>query len=151
MTGSAPTFHVSAEETNGEFFLMELSGPHPGASPHYHENTTELFFALNGSTTVTVGDEERPIGPGESALVPPNTVHSFTGLDDEQSRMLILVSPGELEQYFREIVEFLGPEGWPPDDIDRFREFQETLAERYDIQEPPVDRVADAESAVEDS
>lgn len=146
MTASAPTFHVSAEDTDGEFFLMELSGPHPGASPHYHENTTELFFMLKGSSTVTIGDQERTIGPGESELVPTNTVHSFTGLDEDHYRLLILVSPGEFEGYFREIVEFLGPEGWPPDDIERFREFQATLVERYDIYEPPVDGADDGES-----
>jgi mannose-6-phosphate isomerase-like protein (cupin superfamily) len=151
MTASAPTFHVSAEDTDGEFLLMELSGPHPGASPHYHEYTTELFFMLEGSSTVTVGEHERTIGPGESALVPPNTVHSFTELDDEQCRMLALVSPGEFEEYFREIVEFLGPEGWPPDDIDRFREFQAALAERHDIYEPPVGTADEAESSSRDA
>lgn len=96
---------------------------------------------------MTVGDQERTLGPGESVLIPPNAVHSFTGLDDEQCRMLMLASPGAFEEYFREIVEFLGPEGWLPDDIDRFREFQATLVERHDIYEPPVDSADEGKSS----
>jgi quercetin dioxygenase-like cupin family protein len=38
---------------------------------------------LSGNFRVRIGNEERILGPGEAALVPPNTEHEAEAVDSE--------------------------------------------------------------------
>jgi uncharacterized cupin superfamily protein len=44
-----------------------------GAPPHCHALEEELFYVLDGSGTLTLGDEEHPLRPGDVAARPPST------------------------------------------------------------------------------
>jgi mannose-6-phosphate isomerase-like protein (cupin superfamily) len=56
-----------------------------GAKPHYHKRSTELYYVLDGTGTVTVGGVEHPVKPGTLIHIPPEVVHSAQG------RMRVLV------------------------------------------------------------
>jgi mannose-6-phosphate isomerase-like protein (cupin superfamily) len=51
----------------------------PGArSPlHVHQITEETYFILDGAGTMVLGDEEVPIGPGDTVLIPPGLPHAI--------------------------------------------------------------------------
>ena len=44
-----------------------------GAPPHCHTLEEELFVVLEGTGTVTVGDEDHPVRPGDVVARPPST------------------------------------------------------------------------------
>jgi len=44
--------------------------------PHEHP-THEWYFVMSGRGTMTVGDEDRAVGPGDLVYIPPDTVHSL--------------------------------------------------------------------------
>lgn len=66
-------------------------------SLHWHHHKDEVFFVERGRMLVELSQagighlvahgvipeyETRVVGPGESVLVPPGTIHRFTGLED---------------------------------------------------------------------
>ena len=50
---------------------------HPGPfRKHIHVTHDEIGYVLKGSGSVTVGDETRPVRPGDVWVIPSNTPHS---------------------------------------------------------------------------
>ena len=56
---------------------------------------------IEGSLVVWVGDERREVGPGDAAYLPRNVPHTYT-VTSESAKILVIVTPGGLEQAFRE-------------------------------------------------
>ena len=93
LMGMRIRFLVSAEETAGAWSLIEYTAPprFAGPAPHYHANTTELFYVLEGQLTVDAAGEVRVLGPGDLALVQPGCV---TPLLQRERSTLSLSGPG---------------------------------------------------------
>jgi mannose-6-phosphate isomerase-like protein (cupin superfamily) len=77
-------------KTGGAFCLIDYTaGPDfPGPPPHVHHETVDSFYILEGELTVRIGDETRTLGAGSFALVPPETVHTFSNPGDRPVRFL---------------------------------------------------------------
>ena len=45
---------------------------------HYHWLSEEFYFILEGSGTMEIDGEERPVSPGDAILIPPNAWHQIT-------------------------------------------------------------------------
>ena len=91
-------------ETEGEVFEFEailpagLSGP----PAHWHRVGQETFEVVEGRLRVRVGHAVRHLGPGESIVVPPGTVHTFSNPTDQQVRVITRETPaGQLEAQLR--------------------------------------------------
>jgi mannose-6-phosphate isomerase-like protein (cupin superfamily) len=56
-----------------------------GARPHFHKRSTELYYVLEGTGTVTLDGAEHPVTKGTMVHIPPGVVHSAQG------RMRVLV------------------------------------------------------------
>jgi quercetin dioxygenase-like cupin family protein len=68
-----------AAETGGELVEMEFvlpSGCLP-PPPHVHPHQVEEYEVLEGSFEVTVDNQWRTLGRGQSASVPQGTIHTF--------------------------------------------------------------------------
>ena len=89
-----------------ELEVIEAVAP-PGYSPplHRHDFGTESFYVLEGRVRFVVGGEELECGPGDLAVVPRSTPHSFLTLGDEPTRLLDLVAPARLWDFFTECGE----------------------------------------------
>ena len=73
-----------------------------GPPPHYHRESSELFFMLDGALRVLVGEEIVAIQAGDFLLVPPNTTHAWGTPDDDGADILIIKAPGTNRfDYFR--------------------------------------------------
>ena len=74
--------------------LIFVDAP-PGGGPSLHRHDyDELFITLEGQATVVAGDEERIVGPGDIAIVPAGTPHSFVNSGDGPLRQIdIHLSP----------------------------------------------------------
>jgi mannose-6-phosphate isomerase-like protein (cupin superfamily) len=119
------TIKAGGDDTGGTFYLGEGTLPpgFPGPPPHYHEHLHDMFYVLEGTLTVLVGDERREIGAGSFACFPPGVVHTFSNLSDKPVRVLNFNTPSGFENYMRD----LGAAGaTTPEEIAR-------VASRYDI------------------
>ncbi|MGA6947802.1 MAG: cupin domain-containing protein, partial [Solirubrobacterales bacterium] len=82
-----------------------------------HTSEDELFYALEGEHVIQVGDEEHRIGPGETAFGPRGVPHAQRRVVPAAGRILIAVTPGGFEGFFRELADAdragrLGPDAY---------------------------------------
>ena len=80
---------------------VQLGNGHGGATPHLHRSAAELFFILDGALQVLIGDEVVTARPGDTLVVPPDTVHAFGAAPGSTADALIVIAPGiERTAYF---------------------------------------------------
>ena len=60
-----------------------------------------LFFILEGTDELTVGDQTSTAGPGTIVFIPRNVVHRFKNVGDTTARMLDWSLPGGQDHYFK--------------------------------------------------
>jgi mannose-6-phosphate isomerase-like protein (cupin superfamily) len=71
-------------------YVLEAGGTDP-QSPHTED---ELYYVIEGRAVVTVGDEDRPVGPGSLVFVGATVPHRF---HDITERLVLLVAFGPAE------------------------------------------------------
>jgi mannose-6-phosphate isomerase-like protein (cupin superfamily) len=112
--GNVMAFKAVADQTGGDFSLMERTVP-PGARtppPHRHVTCSEAFFVLEGTITFRLDDAELTGGAGDFLLVPRGAAHTFGNSGAEPARLLVLHAPA-MDAYFAELdALWAGPE--PP-------------------------------------
>lgn len=88
------TFLKTAEETGGEYTLIEVEvAPGGGNAPHYHKTYDEHFEVLEGTLEVMAGGETHVLRPGDTALAPKNTLHNFRNRTGEPTTFLVTLRP----------------------------------------------------------
>jgi mannose-6-phosphate isomerase-like protein (cupin superfamily) len=61
----------------------------PGRGPSLHTHPyAELLIVQEGKGTFVLGDEERELGAGDIAIVPPGMPHAFTNTGEEPLRQI---------------------------------------------------------------
>jgi mannose-6-phosphate isomerase-like protein (cupin superfamily) len=103
--GNVMTFLVNSEQTDGAFSLTEyLSKPGNEPPAHVHDREDEFIYVLEGRIDAYIGQEVFSAGQNEGVYLPKFIPHTFRILT-AQLRMLIWMSPGGLEGYFRDMSE----------------------------------------------
>lgn len=128
---------TGAADTDGGWSLFEYTAPpgFAGPPPHWHRETEEAFFVLEGTLRFEVDDETLDLGAGGYARVPPGTVHRFSNPSNTPTRFLGLSVPGGIESYFDELAQLMaGESSWPPADMAPLL----ALMAEYDTFPPPV-------------
>ena len=102
--GNVMAFKAVADQTGGDFSLMERTVP-PGARtppPHRHIACSEAFFVLEGTITFRLDDAGLTGGAGDFLLVPRGAAHTFGNQGDGPARLLVLHAPA-MDGYFEEL------------------------------------------------
>jgi mannose-6-phosphate isomerase-like protein (cupin superfamily) len=60
---------------------------------HVHHSTEELYFFTAGAGRLRVGDDEREVGAGDCAVIPPGTPHKLWAGDDRPLVLLCCCAP----------------------------------------------------------
>ena len=116
---------AASDDTAGEFALGEFRGAAgPWTVPHVHRKSLEAFYILDGRFTFTLGGEDRLVEPGALLIVPRNTRHVFQAEEDD-GRLLVLWTPGGLEQMFVELSRLAA-------DALRDPEMRKAISSRFD-------------------
>jgi quercetin dioxygenase-like cupin family protein len=96
------TFLATAEETRGQFALIEATARKGNVQPrHVHHREEETFYVLEGEMNATVGDRLFKATPVTLVCLPRDVAHSFA-IESEQLHSLILLTPAGLEGFFKE-------------------------------------------------
>src|SRR5918998_3300912 len=103
--GMLATIKATAEQTGGQYTLVEILAPEGFASPlHVHHFEDEGFYILEGEMTFYVGDQTIKAQPGSFLFGPKDVPHAFT-VDSEPAKLLFAFSPAGLEAGIREMGE----------------------------------------------
>lgn len=74
--------------------LAEARLPPGGqTTPHYHVRTEEIYYILEGSGRMQIGQESRPVGPGDAIAIPPGAVHTIRNTGGGPLRFLCCCAP----------------------------------------------------------
>jgi len=67
----------------------------PGArtAPHYHPATEEIYYILEGSGRMTIGEDAQDVGPGDAIAIPPGAVHTILCTGDSPLKFLCCCAP----------------------------------------------------------
>jgi mannose-6-phosphate isomerase-like protein (cupin superfamily) len=112
-------FKAVAEQTDGDFSLMERTLPPGGRRPpaHRHTNCSEAFFILEGTVTVELEGTAVAAGPGDFVRVSRGKAHTFANAD-APARLLILHAPA-MDAYFRKLHELWSSDEPPSPEQER--------------------------------
>jgi len=100
--GERFTIRTSVKETAGLYTMIEMTAESRNGVPvHTHANEEEHFIVLEGSVHLITGDQSSTLSAGDSATVKRGTPHAWCNLSDKKVRMLIIFSPGDMEEAFR--------------------------------------------------
>ena len=123
LMGRKLAFLADKEQTNGMWSMIEYSAPThaPGPPPHYHKEMEEAFYVIEGTLTAIINGKVSEIGAGGFVNIPVYAVHTWENKHDKQLKVLLLMSPGGFENYFKEMNELVKilPE-FPPKDMTPF-------------------------------
>jgi quercetin dioxygenase-like cupin family protein len=138
MLGGLYEVEVSSDETDGAMTIMHMTIPAGmGPPPHTHPGA-ESVYVIEGKLNYHIGDETHEGGPGSCFHVPAGIVENFEPV--EQSRIIVIYTPGGIERFFAEAGEpaarrELPPPPDAPPDIDRLVQ----IGEKYGMSiRPPA-------------
>jgi mannose-6-phosphate isomerase-like protein (cupin superfamily) len=85
-----------------------------------------MFYVLDGTLTLRVGDRTVELPPGGFACVPPGVVHTFANTGDTPVRVLNFNTPAGWEHDMRDLAAVLSSGDPSPEAIG-------TVASRFDF------------------
>ncbi|MFI5341575.1 MAG: cupin domain-containing protein [Candidatus Methylomirabilales bacterium] len=60
---------------------------------HSHPRTEEIYYVLRGRGLMTLGGEQRDVGPGDGILIPPGTRHKIRNIAESALVILCCCAP----------------------------------------------------------
>lgn len=96
---------LTGADTKGAYSLFEyVVPPGLGGPPtHIHSREDELFICVKGQVEIELGGQRHVLGQGDSLLMPRGVPHVFRNPFEEETRIVAVVSPPGLENYYREL------------------------------------------------
>lgn len=106
-------FKQTTSDTGGELLQFEqfVRGKNPEVPEHVHPRQEERFVVLSGRMGVRAKGKEQVLGPGEEAVVPPGTPHTFWNAGGEELHHLVELRPALKSEVFFETVFGLQRDG----------------------------------------
>ncbi|MER7000018.1 cupin domain-containing protein [Streptomyces sp. NPDC000410] len=101
---------ADSDASSGAFSVSSgtIAAGTANAKPHVHKRSWEVFYVLDGSLEILLGDEIVTVGRGGAVGVPPGLVHAFGASPDGPVELLVLITPGvQRFDYFRVLPEVL--------------------------------------------
>ena len=127
--GNVMAFKAVADQTGGDFSLMERTVPAGARTPppHRHVTCSEAFFVLSETVTFWLDGAELTGRAGDFLLVPRGAAHTFGNQGSGPARLLVLHAPA-MDAYFEELHQ-LWASGQAPS-----REAERELMSRYGME-----------------
>jgi len=135
--GDYYTFKLSSAESIGALAIVELTAfPQNGPPPHVHGREEESFYIMDGTFSVLAGDQTVEAGPGALVHIPRGTLHTYKNIGIRPGRVLVTLTPGGFENFWREIGEPGGIDSGPPVPSEGIIQRVMALAPKYHLEIP---------------
>ena len=77
-----------------EIGFLAIARLDPGKKIEAHvDPMEEIYFIANGAGEMTVGNETRPVKPGDAVWIPAGDSHALLNTGEEQCVVLVVASP----------------------------------------------------------
>ena len=79
--------------------------PNGGQVPWHNQQQEEVYFVLEGTGEMCLGEERRTVTAGQAVFIPPGVFHQMTNLGDAPLRMLYCYGPAGDVAHWRQELE----------------------------------------------
>jgi uncharacterized cupin superfamily protein len=101
---------ATAAGTEGRFTVFEQLTPVGWGPPrHIHSREDEVVYILEGTYEISLGEERRIVSAGACAILPRDIPHGFRNAGAAPGRLLCVIVPGGLEEYFVAVAQCSPP------------------------------------------
>ncbi len=107
-TGEKIIFVKTSEDTNGEFveIITKLPAHADGPPAHFHHSQTETLEVLVGKLGIICDGANIILEAGDTFSVPPNSLHTYYAINDQDVTFSSVISPAlGIEYFLTEMVE----------------------------------------------
>ena len=145
--GDLYTFKATGKQTSGTFTIIDqVINPQSGPPPHIHHREDETFYIHQGKFSFLCGDNESILEAGSFAYIPKGTLHTFKNIGEDQGRIMVIITPAGLEEFFYKIgtraVDGTTPPAFDPSVMEKIfqlsKEFQMEIILPAGKQEPAM-------------
>jgi quercetin dioxygenase-like cupin family protein len=78
--------------------------PHGGQVPWHNQEQEEVYFVIDGTGEMCLGEERHVVTSGQAVYIPPGTFHQLTNIGDAPLRMLYCYGPaGDVAHWRQEL------------------------------------------------
>jgi mannose-6-phosphate isomerase-like protein (cupin superfamily) len=114
----AAVFKADLAETNNRYSISEwwLEPKTRGPGPHSHDAEDCVFYVIDGTMSILLGDKWIDAAKGSFALVPGGVTHDFENRSASRAGILNFTVPGGFEGSMPAIVQWYAEH--PPKDTD---------------------------------
>ncbi|MGE5943084.1 MAG: cupin domain-containing protein [Flavobacteriales bacterium] len=101
-------FKADENETNEKYSVSEwwLEPQSSGPGAHQHEDNDEVFYVLEGTISILIGDIWIDAKKGAFIRIPAKTMHDFKNDTDKRTGVLNFFIPGGFERHMPSIVKW---------------------------------------------
>jgi quercetin dioxygenase-like cupin family protein len=99
--GGEVVFKARGAHTGDAMTVFEaINAPGQGPPLHLHSRLDELIYVIDGTIRVRLEDRVERAAAGAYVFIPRGTPHTWTVDGDDTARLLVVVAPAGLEQFF---------------------------------------------------
>jgi quercetin dioxygenase-like cupin family protein len=122
-------YRLETPSTDGRAAVLEVTiPPRTLVKPHQHSKEDEFSLVVSGRVGARIGDATyEEVAAGSSIVKPRDVPHAMWNVTDVPARILEIVMPAGLEEYFTELAPILHQHG--PEWTERF----DQLAKQYGL------------------
>ena len=111
---------IRASDSAGALSVVDHRVPSGyGPPPHVHHGMDEAFYVIDGQFEGFCGERHWSAGPGSLVFLPRDVPHGFQVSDDGPGRALVIVAPGNFDEFVAALGDVAGslelPEPVAPD------------------------------------
>lgn len=101
-------FKADGPETGNRYCVSEwwLEPHSAGPGAHHHDDNDEVFYVLDGTASLLIGDRWIDARRGDFFLIPAGTLHDFANRSPERMGLLNVFVPGGFETNMPAIVDW---------------------------------------------
>jgi quercetin dioxygenase-like cupin family protein len=105
VAGSNYRIVLTGEQTAGKLAIIEMNvPPNSGPIPHEHPGIQESFYVLEGQVELKSETQTYVAKKGAIVTIPfDGPVHCFKNTGNTEAKLLCIVTPAGLDDFFREI------------------------------------------------
>ena len=106
--GMRAVFKADGAETSDRYSVSEWwLEPHTtGPGAHHHETNDEIFYVIEGTPSLLIGEEWVTASRGAFLRIPAGTTHDFENRTGKRAGLLNFFIPGGFEKNMPAIVEW---------------------------------------------
>jgi mannose-6-phosphate isomerase-like protein (cupin superfamily) len=97
--GASP---IQAKNFAWGFVVLEPKG---GQVPWHNQEQEEVYFVLEGTGEICLGDERQAISSGQAVWIPPTVFHQLTNTGDTPMKMMYCYGPAGDVAHWRQELE----------------------------------------------